>query len=53
MEFDFGKGWTSAECVYKVFRSESDGKEYVFIKPDFDWYVTHFKRIRRMRMERE
>lgn len=46
---DFGKGYVHVGCAANVFRSERDGKEYVWLLPAFDWYVSHFKMIKRIR----
>lgn len=43
---DFGKGFTYAPCTVSVFRSEADGRDYLFLEPKLTWYVTHFKRLR-------
>lgn len=47
---DFGKGYVHVLSGAYPFRSEKDGREYVWIIPGTDWYVTHFKKVRGMRV---
>lgn len=48
IELDFGKGYTNAFCIAGVFTSKGDGKRYVFIDPNLGWYVTYFKRVKKV-----
>lgn len=48
---DFGKGYVHVLAEAHRFRSEADGKEYVWIIPDTDWYVTHFKTIKGVKVK--
>lgn len=43
---NFGKRDGIAEVHGILFRSEGDGKIYMYIRPCFDWYVMHFKTLR-------
>ena len=47
---DFGKGYVHVLSGAYPFRSEKDGREYVWIIPGTDWYVTHFKKVRGIRV---
>ena len=42
----FGNGYGIAEIHGVLFRSAGDGELYVYLRPQFDWYVSHFKRLR-------
>lgn len=44
----FGKGYGIAEVHGILFRSEGDGKLYMYLRPRFDWYVSHFKKLQHM-----
>lgn len=44
----FGKGYGVAEVHGVLFRSEGDGKLYIYLRPRFDWYVSHFKTLQYM-----
>lgn len=48
VRIDFGKGYTNAFCFVGAFVSKGDGKRYMFMDPTLDWYVAHFKQIRRL-----
>lgn len=47
---DFGQGEVKASAVLFKFMSEADGEDYMWIVPEFDWYVSHFKQPRKMRI---
>lgn len=47
---DFGKGYVHVLTGANVFRSERDGSEYVWLVPGLDWYVSHFKTVRGIRL---
>lgn len=44
---DFGKGDRFVPCQVSPFTSKADGKKYIYIRPQTDWYVSHFKEIKR------
>ena len=44
----FGKGYGIADVQGVLFRSEGDGRSYIYLRPRFNWYVSHFKRLRHM-----
>lgn len=52
ISIDFGKGWTNCGSSALLFTSEKDGKEYVWLVPNTDWYVSHFKRVKRIRLKK-
>lgn len=48
MPIDYGKGYVPARVEITPFVSEGNGQSYYFINPATTWYVSHFKRIRRI-----
>lgn len=47
-EIDYGKGYVDVTVLHLLFESEADGKKYYYLKPHTDWYVSHFKKIKRI-----
>lgn len=47
---DFGRGEVKASAWLFRFMSEADGEDYMWILPEFDWYVSHFKQPRKIRI---
>ncbi len=48
MPIDFGKGYVPAPVELETFVSEGDGQRYLLVNPSTSWYVSHFKRIKRI-----
>lgn len=46
---DYGKGFVRVPLHVDRFVSDADGLQYVFIMPDVNWYVAHFKDIIRIK----
>lgn len=49
IRMDFGKGYVPVPVDVARFRSNADGKYYIFLNPHIDWYVSHFKKVRGIR----
>ncbi len=47
---DFGKGYTGVGTLAHQFKSEKDGRRYVWLVPHLDWYVSHFKKIKAVKV---
>ena len=48
MPIDYGKGYVPAPVELEAFVSEGDGQRYLLVNPSTNWYVSHFKQIRRI-----
>lgn len=46
---DFGKGPREIIVLGHQFRSKGDGREYLWLPLEFNWYMTHFKTLREVR----
>lgn len=42
---DFGKGWTYVPTMVQEFVSEGDGRKYVYVYVDVNFYIRRFKRV--------
>lgn len=50
MRADYGKGYVPVTVIVTRFRSEVDGREYVWLYPCAGWYVTNFKQLQGLRI---
>lgn len=51
LKIDFGKGFVVVPYSGNKFISEYDGREYLWILPQTNWYVTHFKKAKSIKVE--
>ena len=47
----FGNNSKMLEIQGVLFQSEEDGRDYLYLRPCFNWYVSHFKRVSRIDKE--
>ena len=48
---DYGKGYVKKRAYLTSFISEADGKRYCYLEPQVNWYITHFKHVKRISPE--